>query len=329
MTRAESMRSEAKKRIKERATMSRMAREEIEAQERVRVLVAATTPPPYIATGTKLSQSPLLMRMRAENTAAGFPFIATYHWQLANADLNSFLDQIGIGDVETQRYNAYFSTYPERNSAIYSTYAHWMYYHYIKARNPAVFDTARPAAGNIHYLDGVYATWDMLLSLDTLTLVNEHVPILNRPMTLVDLGAGWGRIGHTLRQLNPQSRYIICDLPESLFIALNYLPRFLSDCHPYGELGTDPGVYFLGSQDIAKLDDASVDVVVNIASFQEMTPEQIIAYMRIIETKARYFYTLQRHHAQSSLAHWHELLKRNMFWSGEYYEALYETKHEV
>ena len=145
--------------------------------------------------------------------------------------------------------------------------------------------------------DGTALTWDVLISLQSLFAIAEYAPqVLVGPVALLDLGGGWGRLGNVLLRINPSAVYIDADLPETLLIAESYLPSTLPGIDVYryafhrksreicrAALLKQPGVHFIGSHMLPLLEDRAIDLFVNIASFQEMTNEQVDAYFDVIE----------------------------------------------
>ena len=102
-------------------------------------------------------------------------------------------------------------------------------------------------------------------------------------------------MGYYLNKLNDKITYIAVDLPAPLITAQSYLQKILPDVkiYKYSQnryttfskqyLQINPGMYFLGTQDLLKFDDKSVDLVMNINSFQEMEKKQVEEYFNIIE----------------------------------------------
>jgi putative sugar O-methyltransferase len=109
-------------------------------------------------------------------------------------------------------------------------------------------------------------------------------------------------MGFTLKQANPAATYAIFDLPESLLLSSTYLPTIMPGVpfHFYDDtrgvpVVRDGGVWCLPAQDLAAMPDGSIDCLINIASFQEMTPEEVRAYHDLAEHKvAGPLYSLQK-----------------------------------
>ena len=93
---------------------------------------------------------------------------------------------------------------------------------------------------------------------------------------MADLGAGWGRMGYILKNINPKCSYVILDLPEPLLIA----SIRMSQLFPKLKFGTyeevrniikiskkllfTKDIWLMGTQDLAKFDAKSIDVFINI-----------------------------------------------------------------
>jgi putative sugar O-methyltransferase len=138
--------------------------------------------------------------------------------------------------------------------------------------------------------------------------------VLDGPVVVVDLGAGWGRIGHVLKRVNPQAAYVVLDLPESLLVSEARLTELLPGERVAGydesrrtewftreALLAHGGLRFGGPQDLARFEDGAIDVFVNVASFQEMTREQVTAYLGLADRTARHVYLQERWTRASAL----------------------------
>ncbi len=68
-------------------------------------------------------------------------------------------------------------------------------------------------AGRPDHREKKNLTWDYLITLDTIINIAEMYPqIVTDPCVIVDLGAGWGRIGYVLTQINDNISYHILDI---------------------------------------------------------------------------------------------------------------------
>lgn len=142
---------------------------------------------------------------------------------------------------------------------------------------------ARDRHGLLHRLaeDGAFGCWtfdypgypvvsrDLLDSINELYFLDDHVGLLQKPgFTVLDIGAGYGRLAHRALAAAPQLGAYLCTdaVPESTFLCEFYL-RF-RNCGPRAE------VLPLDELD-ARLAGRKVDLAVNIHSFSEMSARTI------------------------------------------------------
>jgi putative sugar O-methyltransferase len=193
----------------------------------------------------------------------------------------------------------------------------------------------------------------MLISLDTLLSIGElDERIWTEPVVVADLGSGWGRIGYVLEVVNPRAAYVAIDLPESLLIAQTVLPPLLPQVPVHGYeasreveafdrrlLLDGGGIRFCGTHHLPRFAPGSIDVFVNVASFQEMTAPQVAAYLRIAGATSRHVYLQQRWTRPPSLPPnviggladypfdpaWTRRFVRPVFFSDLFFEAGFST----
>jgi putative sugar O-methyltransferase len=238
-------------------------------------------------------QEQLLALMRQDNAVSGAPFRASEHWIRVNEAFDDWFQVEGIRDVESQTLNQTFaSPPPDRFNVL--RHASWMLYQKVKSRDRLgllgkISATVKQGSGLGFVFDGNYVSWDLLVSIDTLCSIGEVDDSLwHKPLVVVDLGAGWGRVGYVLKSVNPNCVYVACDLPEALLVLSTYLPRLLPGerVHTYQEnreivefsrelLIHGGGCRFCGTQDLARFADKSIDIFINIASFKEISIEQV------------------------------------------------------
>src|SRR3546814_10188352 len=103
-----------------------------------------------------------------------------------------------------------------------------------------------------------------------------------------------------------------------------------------------PILVLLGAQDLPRIADGALDFVINIASFQEMSREQVSAYLDVIDRKASgLLYTQQLWSSGTHAyelgeirgwedypwpAHWSQEQKRSAVWSDLYFEVVFKTQ---
>lgn len=301
------------------------------------------------------AQSDLLARMREASREAGPPFCALDHWERVHAEFDAWFARDGIGCVEEQDYNGHFASYHPANTA-YCAYAEYMtrvlssvesgdcyeracrlLYRLIRVKDKwgllDKVETALPEGSPRKVVIGGQAlSWDVLISLDSLLCITSAWPrILDGPCLVADLGAGWGRMGFVLKQVNPQATYVVYDLPESLLLSSTYLPTIMPGVkfHLYDDtrgvaVERDGGVWLLPAQDLGIAPDKSIDCFINIASFQEMTSDYIDRYADIINQKVKgVFYSLQAND-RYFFQRW-PATGDNTSWYNAYWEHLYEV----
>jgi hypothetical protein len=247
-------------------------------------------------------QRRLLDLMRTDNARSAEPFRATDYWVELNERFDEWFAKQGIADLERQPFNALFSA-PVRGSGKYYTYAVTMLYRHLLARDEhGVLDRvhAYGSPKSVLQFGEHRVSWEHLLSINTLYAIGEVEPrVWTEPVVIADLGGGWGRIGHVLKLVNPYATYIDFDLPEALLVASAFLPPLLPEARIIGYeenrdadltrdlLLAEPAVRFCGTQDLDRVEARAIDVLVNVASFQEMTREQVQAYLDITDRVAR------------------------------------------
>lgn len=247
------------------------------------------------------------LRSDARGAAQQYRPPASKGWADLVSEFDALFNTDGIGDVEIQPYNGRFSAFPPGDRAYY-TYACFQLLQTLRERDKwGVLDLIRQGEADFApsrhriVLDGMMVTWDLLNSIENImTAMEADASILTRPVVVLDLGAGWGRIGHALLRLNPNATYISADLPETLLISQTYLPTTLPGVAAYGHehhrgqsvitrdrLLSEPGVHFMGAGLISKIEGGAIDLFVNVASFQEMPNSQVEAYFDDIDRVTR------------------------------------------
>ncbi|MBI4291246.1 MAG: putative sugar O-methyltransferase [Betaproteobacteria bacterium] len=263
--------------------------------------------------GLSREQSDLLELMRADNARAGFPFAASQFWAKEAGDFQRVFDVTGISKVENEYFNTRYSGITMNDPRLYEWFIS-TFYHLIRSRDPldllarlqATADTAAAHAvtlGGINVefgppvtIDGRRISADLLFSIyDFYNLYELNPAVASEALVIGDLGAGWGRIGYVLLKVNPRLRYLVFDIPESLLVSSAYLPQLLPELERSSYLETrgraafsrqdlmQKALWFLGSQDLLKLPANAVDLMVNVASFQEMSADQVNRYLAIFD----------------------------------------------
>jgi len=116
------------------------------------------------------------------------------------------------------------------------------------------------------------------------------------PKTVLEIGGGFGTLGEILNQIpNQEIKYIDIDLPPIFLIAAEYIRNacllaegeyMLSDLDDSGDvidISELPLFSFLPSWEIENLR-GKIDLFVNFISFQEMEPDVVRNYLRVVSS---------------------------------------------
>lgn len=319
-----------------------------------RVVETAGLTPERIGGRRRAALFKRLAAMRADNAAAAAPYNAGPIWEDLARRFHRWFAVGGIEDVENHPMNGQFSSPPPGNPKLLR-YACWLLYREIARRDSlGLLDRIHATAtGELAFrFENRLVSWDLLISLDTLYGIAEVDPrILTEPVVVAELGAGWGRLGHVLRLANARARYVVFDLPEVLLVSQTHLPRRLPsdtvatyETTRQGPLTRDrlgaADLTFLGAHDLDRVEDGAIDIMINIASFQEMSASQVDQYCRVIDRVTHgLLYTQQLWNADTHgygvgevsgwsaypwPAHWQAATSRNATWSDLYFEAVFD-----
>jgi putative sugar O-methyltransferase len=302
---------------------------------------------------TKLSKRQLecFEEIKRNNRDSKHPFIPTgIVWDKISMLFEKRLHIDGLGIIEDQKINHWFSAFKPTHKKYYF-YALWMLYERLKERDKydilaRTVASATEKNGIAVEINGKLLSWDYLISVESIISMADFDPdILTKPNVILDLGAGWGRMGYLLKSLNPLITYIISDIPVSLMVSQHYLPTVLPHekvfnyqdnkkiqkfTHNY--FGNTNGLHFLGSQDLSRFDAKSIDFFINIASFQEMTQDQVDCYFSIINRITRKAVYLQQRYMGDEVSRqsypydqkWKKIFDRDIIFAPKYFESLYE-----
>ena len=122
---------------------------------------------------------------------------------------------------------------------------------------------------------------------------------------VLEIGAGWGGFAYQFKTLFPNTTYVIVDLPGSILFGATYLKTLFPQARVYISNGFDLDASFLMEEkyDFAffphfawqGLNIPKPDLLVNLASFQEMTTQQVDRYIsRAVAFKCPLLYSWNR-----------------------------------
>ncbi len=121
---------------------------------------------------------------------------------------------------------------------------------------------------------------------------------------LLEVGGGYGCLAYQLKRILDNTTYFVVDLPETLLFSASYLSLALPDKRIYlydssfpkllsAEL-SDYDFILLPNYALSYLTGIKFDLALNIASFQEMTRDQLIEYLDFIRAHSRLLYSMNQ-----------------------------------
>lgn len=217
-----------------------------------------------------------------------------------------------------------------------------------------LFDSIRePEEGNPPrvYSRGKLISQDLANSLLEFESVMNSGIDRNGINTVMELGAGYGRTAYAYLKLIPSLRYFVVDIPPALYISQTYLSRQFKEKKIFSfrkfseysqirdELENSDIAFFLPSQ-LELLPDKSVDLFINISSFQEMRPDQIDYFFEQIDRlTGKYFFFKEwkisripydnlviREEDYPVKKSWQLIYRKECLLQSQFFEALYKVK---
>jgi len=192
-----------------------------------------------------------------------------------------------------------------RTTALYIALL-WEYVHR-RDRRGVLGQLDEPLLGHPVYIDyhGRRVSEDLCNSVLELTAITEALGAGPPIRSVIELGAGYGRVAWAFLSALPDVRYVVVDIPPALAISERYLSTLFADRPIFGfrhfdtyseveqELASAQ-IVFLTPNQLDLLPPQHADLFVNISSLHEMRPEQIEHYFAAIDTHCTgYFYTKQ------------------------------------
>lgn len=199
---------------------------------------------------------------------------------------------------------------------------------------------------------GRQITQDLLNSiLEVYSILEALIPTGKKPKTILEVGGGYGRVMYVMKHIFPQSKIIMVDIPPGIVLAQWYLSQVfpkrkilgISDFKKFDEIKEQfaaADFIFLLPHQIELLPDKSVDLFININSFQEMHLPQIKQYFKqISRLTTTLFYTKQwkeQHNQIDKLKinewqypvekSWNEVYHRDAAVQTKFFEAAYRIE---
>jgi hypothetical protein len=122
--------------------------------------------------------------------------------------------------------------------------------------------------------------------------------------TVFELGSGYGGLARVLKLLNPDARFVLCDLPTTLYFCYVFLRRHFPNCtfkvlDQEENLALSPlqaDFTFVPAPLAERAAGLSFDLAVNTSSLSEMTQSAVDWYLDLIQDRmdVRHLYHLNR-----------------------------------
>lgn len=233
-------------------------------------------------------------RARKDLDANDAVFHPTKQWRLISSMFRLMLRGYGLSNFKST-FGRFLAAYEPHNRRYFEA-LHHVYLSALEARDKwGILKTlAEPDLGrnDVVHAHGKPVSMDLLQSVDELyRLVEVMGWSQDDPVTICEIGAGYGRFGHVLLSAMPNARYYAFDLPESLLLSQYYLTSLHGESKAllYPESASasasawgEARIAFGLPHQLRTLARGSVDAVVNIYSFMEMAKPQVETYFDII-----------------------------------------------
>lgn len=128
-------------------------------------------------------------------------------------------------------------------------------------------------------------------SIVDMAILKPHLQHFPKPIRILEIGGGYGRLVESLvRNLNAETQIDMVDVvPSSLLLAYHYLSRsgIQTQFSRPNDFSVDKGVSLRVPADCAHLASGSINLVVNVESFQEMTQDWVNYWVELVQRITR------------------------------------------
>ena len=150
-------------------------------------------------------------------------------------------------------------------------------------------------------IDGKIISQHLLLSLLEYSKIDFLTKNIKKPLKILELGAGYGRTANMVLSLNSQSKYVIADLPPSIYFSLKNLRESFKNKkikngfeiknqdEMMNEFNKNDILFILPHQ-LNLFERKAFDITISIGNLCEMEKSQIKNYMKIFERLSKFLY---------------------------------------
>jgi hypothetical protein len=177
---------------------------------------------------------------------------------------------------------------------------------------PSEYILNEPEGGiGFHLDDKRFVSWDIVRYQRVVSTLYRH-GVLSELCAkdknwVLEIGAGYGGLAYHLSRILKNATYIIVDLPETLlfsaaFLSLHNQRFYMYDKNDFQDMMNSGAIYsypfiLLPNYKLDSLKELRFDLVVNVASLQEMRTDQAQVYLDFIrETCKGVFYSCNQDH---------------------------------
>lgn len=234
-------------------------------------------------------------RARRDLEASGSVFKPAKQWRFISFLFQRMIRGFGLDDFKST-FGRFLAAYEPHNRRYFEA-LHHVYWKAIEERDSlgllTRLEEPEVGRGDTVSVHGRRVTMDLLQSIDEFYRIKDAMGFdVDDPIVFCEIGAGYGRVPYVALRAMPNARYFIFDLPESLLLSQYYLTTLFPDASAllYPE-SAERGPAAWGNARLAfglpdqirALAPRSVDMVLNIYSFMEMSTEQVRGYFDAIE----------------------------------------------
>jgi len=168
-------------------------------------------------------------------------------------------------------------------------------------------DIGAPGKANIDTLK----FYEVLIGMEKAGLLGQFRGDQAERKVVMEIGSGWGGFAYQFKTLAPNTTYICLDLPPTMIFSGVYLTTMFPNAKAlfYGEKGFDKKIKNYRDYDFvfvphyywAKLQsEVSLDLGINMVSFQEMTTGQVTGYAEGVAKLGAPIYSLNRNRSKNN-----------------------------